>query len=115
MADILSPAKKITLNAFTDARTKITKIAGTKLDNAEKLIDDLKAQSKNIASRIKSLDAVQKGIDAVHIDYMAKADEAAKDFGIAPNAIPDFKRTNDWYFYIDSEIKRAQAELKRYI
>lgn len=116
LAEILKPqAKKINLNAFTDARKKITKLAGTKLDNADKLLDELQNQKKNIATRIKGLNKAKTDIGAVHVDYMNVADQASKDFGIPPAKIPDFKRVNDWYFYVDGKLAEIIADLKKYI
>ena len=46
---------------------------------------------------------------------MALGDKAANELGIAPAKIPDFKKVNDWYFYIDGKVQDLQGQLKKFV
>jgi hypothetical protein len=114
LKELLS-VQKVEFSVFADLRSELTKVAGKKLDNAGKLVDELEGQKKKITARIKSLDEVQKSIDKIHREYMALGDKAANELGIAPAKIPDFKKVNDWYFYIDGQVKDLQGQLKKFV
>jgi hypothetical protein len=114
LKELLS-VQKVEFSVFADLRSELTKVAGKKLDNAGKLVDELEGQKKKITARIKSLDEVQKSIDKIHREYMALGDKAASELGIAPAKIPDFKKVNDWYFYIDGQVKDLQGQLKKFV
>ena len=114
LKELLS-VQKVEFSVFADLRSELSKVAGKKLDNAGKLVDELEGQKKKITARIKSLDEVQKSIDKIHREYMALGDKAANELGIAPAKIPDFKKVNDWYFYIDGKVKDLQGQLKKFV
>ena len=104
----------ISFTVFSDLRKKISKIAGTKLDNAQKFIDEFEQKKKKVATELKKLQDVSKKIDAIHVEYMKLGDKAAKDLGIAPTKIPDFKKVNDMYFRVDAMINEMKTELNKY-
>ena len=111
----LLSGQKVELSVFADLRSKLIKIASKKMDNANKLVDELEGQKKKINTRVKSLDELKKAIDKIHREYMALGDKAANELGIAPAKIPDFKKVNDVYFYLSGQVRDLQAVLKKYL
>ena len=107
--------RKFELNAFTDAASQISKIASKALGSAGDTIDEAKKLAAKAKRQFKALDSLQSKMDKIHINYVDKAGEASKEFGIAPTQIEGFQKADRLYFYVTDKIRDAQNDLKPFM
>ena len=74
-------------------------------------IDKLKEMAK-IAEKLQQ--EIWKNTDAGKV-LIDRTEKAAKELGVAPNDVPDFKKFMNSYFFIEKNINEEIEQLKKFV
>lgn len=103
-------SEKVELSIFLDYIKELDKIGTKTLNKSE---EDLEQIKKIVTRNISNLKKLKSKSDNIHKAYMKDGDRVSKELDIAPAQIPDFKKLDKLYFYIDKLISNMLQEYKK--
>lgn len=103
-------SEKIELSIFLDYIKELDKIGTKTLNKSEEDLEEIK---KIVRRNISNLNKLKSKSDNIHKAYMKDGDRISKELDIAPAQIPDFKKLDKLYFYIDNLINDMLQEYKK--
>ena len=93
--------KKVDLSISSDARNDMFKSIEKVFRNGEGLFEELENNTKRVKKQISSIDKSFEKAQKIYKDVDSQIQTAAKELGIAPNDVPDFKKFQSAYFFIE--------------
>ena len=90
--------KKVDLSISSDARNDMFKSIEKVFRNGEGLFEELENNTKRVKKQISSIDKSFEKAQKIYKDVDSQIQTAAKELGIAPNDVPDFKKFQSAYF-----------------
>ena len=114
LKELLS-VQKVDFSKSSDGRSDMFKVAEKILTNARGLLDEFENNKKRAANSIKSLNSAQGKVDKIYVKIDDEIRKAAKELGVAPNDVPDFKKFMNSYFFIEKNINEEIEQLKKFV
>ena len=106
--------KKVDLSISSDARTDMFKSIEKVFRNGEGLFEELENNTKRVKKQISSIDKSFEKAQKIYKDVDSQIQTAAKELGVAPNDVPDFKKFQSAYFFIEKTKNEIISDLKKY-
>ena len=106
--------KKVDLSISSDARNDMFKSIEKVFRNGEGLFEELENNTKRVKKQISSIDKSFEKAQKIYKDVDSQIQTAAKELGIAPNDVPDFKKFQSAYFFIEKTKNEIISDLKKY-
>ena len=106
--------KKVDLSISSDARTNMFKSIEKVFRNGEGLFEELENNTKRVKKQISSIDKSFEKAQKIYKDVDSQIQTAAKELGVAPNDVPDFKKFQSAYFFIEKTKNEIISDLKKY-
>ena len=106
--------KKVDLSISSDARNDMFKSIEKVFRNGEGLFEELENNTKRVKKQISSIDKSFEKAQKIYKDVDSQIQTAAKELGIAPNDVPDFKKFQSAYFFIEKTKNAIISDLKKY-
>lgn len=107
-------SEKVELSIASDARTKMIKAVEKIFNNGEDLYNELENNNKRVQRQISSIEKAFSKAQNIYKDINSKITSQARELGIAPNAVPDFEKFNNTYFYLDRIKTNIINDLNKY-
>ena len=114
LKELLS-VQKVDFSKSSDGRSDMFKVAEKILTNASNLLDEFENNKKRASRSIKSLNTAQGKVDKIYVKIDEEIRNAAKELGVAPNDVPDFKKFMNAYFFIERNINEEIEKLKKFV
>lgn len=114
LKELLS-VQNIEFTKSSDGKSDMFKVAEKILTNARGLLDEFENNKKRAARSIKSLNTTQGKVDKIYVKITEEITKAAKELGVAPNDVPDFKKFQSSYFFIEKNINEEIEQLKKFV
>ena len=106
--------KKVDLSISSDARTDMFKSIEKVFRNGQGLFEELENNTKRVKKQISSIDKSFEKAQKIYKDVDSQIQTAAKELGVAPNDVPDFKKFQSAYFFIEKTKNEIISDLKKY-